>query len=790
MSRILPLLGTAGLLLLAACGREPVHIRVDRVHDLVTLLKDAEFSEGSIYRDRQVATIDSEDSRDGITYIRMPSGTSASWHSLATDGPVQLKFGYGVAWTRDKVQDRPVRFRIEARRDAGEAARWEELFDDVVSPDELTAPQQYVERSISIDDPGPVSWSLRFSTALADELSGRVTWPGWFSPRLCSDGREVALEQMPVPTENVVLDLIGGLGEAQVLAENASSTVARASLDAALGVATAGGARTSVRAAAPARIRYRVSPPAGSRLRFAIGVDTKSGWKLDGDGMTFAVEIDGERVFESTLRPRTLARQRGWHPATIDLDRWAGQKIELDLVTEPLGDSRNDVGGFAHPLLFQRRDVARLEQDQAPTVLLVLVDTLRADRLGAPDEELGTPSLTPRLDRLLAQGVSFPDARTVTSWTWPTIASLFTGLYPRSHGVHTGEGFFLTDQFETLAERFQHQGYTTAAFVSSLLIGEPDNFQQGFETFAHTPYVNAAALNERFLSWLDNTEGLARFAYLHYFDPHHPYQPPAAWMPDRLSGTDGASEAELAARLKGMAGSGEIDRAVLDQWLAIQRRRYDAEVRYFDQRFGELIDTLEQRGVLEHCIIAFTSDHGEEFYEHGLTDHGGHLFDETVRVPLFITGFGRSRLEPRQVDQPVEIRHLYPTLQKIAGLADDRDPGDSIDLLGTLLAAPVFGHTCHGREQGIEGWTDKDSILRNGWKLIHTPASDRYELYHLETDPAEQVDRSLDEPRVAEALRAQLEAWRRDTVARRNAARIELDQEAVRMMEQLGYIEK
>jgi arylsulfatase A-like enzyme len=521
--------------------------------------------------------------------------------------------------------------------------------------------------------------------------------------------------------------------------------------------------------------------------------------------MRFAVEIDGEQVWTRTLHAPNVEKDRGWKAERIDLARWEGQSIQLELITEPLDSSAHDVGGWSNVLLQRRDRIRRLTTSEAPTVLLVLVDTLRADRLGVYGN---TSGLSPNLDAMARRGLFFSQAQAASSWTWPSTASVLTGVPPNVHGVQDSEHSYLVDAHLTLPELFARAGYTTAGFSSNLLIGRADNFQQGFETFVHTPYASARAMNDRVAAWLDNTEGLARFAYVHYFDPHTPYLPPPGWMLPLPDGIRPESEiAPLAAQQ--LAADGEPDPALVDEYRTLLMTQYDSEVRYFDHAFGELLEALEQRGVLDNCIIAFTSDHGEEFYEHEFFSHGGHLYEETLGVPLWITSYGspaaapEARLSPGTISYPVSNQDLLVTLCTLASLPLPESPLPAA-LRGRALTAPagddtgsatpgerpVFAQTWHGHEAGVAGFTEKLSVTTGPYKLIHTPASKRSELFNRSTDGAETVDLVADPMArdVLEQLQRTLRAWSHLTETAAQGIRVEENNESLELLRQMGYV--
>ncbi len=276
-----------------------------------------------------------------------------------------------------------------------------------------------------------------------------------------------------------------------------------------------------------------------------------------------------------------------------------------------------------------------------PNVFVFLVDTLRADALGFGGYERNT---SPNLDRWAARGFVFTEATTPAGWTRPAVVSLFTGLYPASHGVqdkeHVGPPELLT-----LAEVFSAAGYETAAFVTNFAVDEQFGTMQGFERYRWFDkevdsgptapkalnYVPAGDIDAEIRAFLSRDYERPVFAYVHTTDPHFPYLPPPAYL----------------------------------QWGADPRGLYDGEVRYTDTVIGGWLELLASRGLLENSIVVFTADHGEEFYEHGDDGHGSTVFQECARVPLV---FWAPGLRPGTSEALVSLADIPPTLTEMAGV--------------------------------------------------------------------------------------------------------------------------
>jgi arylsulfatase A-like enzyme len=748
---------------LSACGRGAE--RRPAVIDLLALATTAEREPPEGPRGSQLLALESDDDRDGFAPLRCSGGSSITFRGLRTHGAAKVAFGCG-SLKRELPEGTAAEFCVQAWREPGVAgappdAEWRQKLRAA----SLIPSGRRFELALPGDD--DARWMLRFSV-----VGSEADWQAFLSPRVLHEGGD---DLGPLALEDVLMDLDAHLGEATILQQSERLPVQRSYLDAAANLGTAGGRRSVIRAAAPARVHWSLTPPAGSSLRFSVGVDTVTGWKEGGDGLTFAVEIDGERIWQLALDPHQHARDRGWKPVSLDLQRWAGKPVALELVTEPGATADFDVGGFASPAIVERHATPRRRKGEAPNVIVVLVDTLRQDKLGFDGSTAG---LSPRLDALASGALVFRGAHATASWTWPSTASLLTGLYPNAHGVLDNTRCLLVEALSTMAEQFEAAGYTTGGFSANHLVDVDNRFDQGFETFVCEPNATGRALAQRALDWVDSTPGVARMMYVHLFDPHMPYDAPegfaVTWPADLPRTVE-----ELGTRVD----DPEVQRMIVEAMQA----GYDAEVRYADTAVGDLIDGLRARGELSDAVLVFTADHGEEFREHGLLAHGPHLYEETVAVPLLFAGFGRHALPAGVRKEPVSLIDVLPTLVSVAGLPEPPYPLPGHSLLAPPVAETLFAQTMIGSEPGIDGVCEKLSITEEGWKLVRTDATSRFELYDLAADPRELHDLAAEQPERREALAKKLEQWRSMTAARSPDNLVAPDAEVMQRLHELGY---
>lgn len=778
-------------------------LTVDRVHDLLSEHRSAELTVSGSMAPHGLLNTDSTALREHLAGLMARPGSTISFHDLATGPRPQLVFGIGAM--RSPAPDEghvPVTFRIEGRRRPpapAEGAGWQTLFEKTIVHAELPPPTaaeieagvpagtRAAFHQLPLSDGSPALWELRFTSEQPELLSTQmpVEWPGWIAPQLLSDGRRLRRSQHPVLWEVTHANLLDSLDAADIQTQQPELPVAFAALDAAYDVPTFGGLRHTLRMAAPAAVTWQLDVPADATLQVELGMDTDTGWSLPGDGMIFAVVIDGTSAWRFDCDAPQRQRDRGWKTGSIDLSPWAGRRVDLTLVTDVRLDPNNDVGGWSRVEVMTEAFAPRRLTDEAPTVIVLLADTLRADSVGAFGND---PGVTPFIDALVARGLRFSSARATSSWTWPSTASLFTGLYPPEHGLIDHRDTWLDDELTTLAECFQAAGYSTAAFIANTLIDDITNMGQGFETFVNLPNATAGSMVERVEAWLADTEGTARLLYVHFMDPHAPYSPPDPWLP---AGTyDPRSDIETIDAVVKAVRLGREDDVVVRDFTANLVQRYDSEVRYLDAVVGDLLAVLQAHGGLDDALVVFTADHGEEFGEHRLLSHGGNLYEATLRVPLSITGFGPSAREAATIEREVLNMDLLPTLCSLAGLPIPEHLSDRPLLHEDQPAEPTFAQTLHGFDHDIEGFVEKLGVTYQGFKLVYTPVTGVVELYDLAADPEELHDLSGTQPGRTRALMAQLSHWRETTLQSPDSSSTGDSAELLRRMQQLGYIER
>ncbi len=511
-------------------------------------------------------------------------------------------------------------------------------------------------------------------------------------------------------------------------------------------------ARRAILAPPPTRLHVRLRVPAGAHLRFGAGVERTAERGSHPSGVRFAVLVDGHERYARVIEPAAYRRDRHWFDEDVDLGGPHDEReVDLELRTAVAGTAApGGKPGWSHVRLVRQTTRARqAATPRTPNVVVVLVDTLRADRLGCYGAR---PSPSPTLDHLAASGRVFEQAISQAPWTLPAVATLLTGLYPQSHGLVAdddalasghGDPSFLPDTIPTLAARAELGGITTVGVSASPLVSRDTNLARGFETFAEfgwdpdtaTRWTPAAEVNATFLRWLARNHDRRFLAYLHYMDVHDPYTPPNALRPAAPPGVRAKIAAgdihDIAMAINRHGGA-----PLPDAELAYLQGLYDGEIAAWDGAFGALLDGLAAIGVRDSTVLVVLSDHGEEFQEHGKLKHGIHLYDELLRVPLMIAGPG---IAPGRVTVQVQGVDVLPTVAALLGVPVPPGlPGQ--DLLAAPESRPAYADTRYGITP--DGTAARLISVRTlGWKLIAAPANGGFELFDLASDPGERHNR-------------------------------------------------
>jgi len=443
------------------------------------------------------------------------------------------------------------------------------------------------------------------------------------------------------------------------------------------------------------------------------------------------------------------------------------------------------------------------DPDAPPSLVIFLIDTLRADQLGAYGDTSGA---TPHIDALVRDGVLFENAHAAAPWTLPSVVSLLTSTWPCEHGVLV-DGDTLPASVSTLAERLRGAGYATASLYANPYAGDMSGLDRGFDRARQGLDANGAAVAQAL-------PDPPFFLYVHNTEPHDPYQEtelgPAVEVADaeRLALNRRLQQLRRLTRSDFAGGRpvGTTDNTARQRRLMrelreerdVVRALYAKDVARADERLGEVVGELEERGLLEHTIFVLLSDHGEEFDEHGGWQHDQSVYEELMRVPLVVRLPGRRHAGTR-VAEPVSLVDVVPTLAALTGvpalaegsrgrdllpLVEGAAASDDLRITGVRINRKKYFRPAH------EARGDLNVVARQGrWKSIWNVEPDSVELYDLAADPGERADVAAREPERAAAMRDASEAWWQACRATADGAgrRETLTPEMLERLRALGY---
>jgi len=552
-------------------------------------------------------------------------------------------------------------------------------------------------------------------------------------------------------------------------------------------------------------LEARLHVPRGAFLELGFGLHPAARATV-GSGVTFRVEADTSAgktrvLFSGRLVPGEDESRR-WNDQRLALDEFAGQDVTFRLVTEADSfppatetgrhpDRFGDHAVWSSPAMVVRD--SRFDPDRR-NVILLLVDTLRPDHLSC----YGSPRRTsPHLDRLASRGLTYSMARGQAPWTAASTGSLFTSLYPSRHGAERDRESLLSGCL-TLAEVLADTGFHTKGFITNITVSALLNFDQGFDSYTYIrpekrrPYAGSPVLFPRVFSWLEQNADKPFFLYIHTMDPHSPYVvgPPFSRVFDAGEQDDRQFDAATGKfRSRKLGGFVEEDLRYLDTL-------YDGEIALGDYYLGRLMAELRRLGLEENTAVIFTSDHGEEFLDHGDWGHAKTLYGELINVPLVVKlpagGAGEPPAGGLCSHSPARLVDLFPTVLEILGV--DLAAADSRGQVGRSLlgrrgapvslspgALPLFAEANKGEHLLF-------SVQENNFKFIRRVSPlEQDELYDLEEDPRERRNVIDEHPELA----SRLAAWGESVWEKRETAggRVAQDQETEQRLRALGYVE-
>lgn len=417
------------------------------------------------------------------------------------------------------------------------------------------------------------------------------------------------------------------------------------------------------------------------------------------------------------------------------------------------------------------------KKQNGPNVILITIDTLRADRLGSYGHKRDS---SPNIDSLAEKGVLFENAYSQSSWTYPSMASMHTSLYPTQVGITRFQNR-INDKLITISEFLKNNFYNTYAVVSNIVVSEIFGFGQGFDQFEETygdygQDATSKITTSTAINFIKKNKDNKFFLWVHYMDPHSHYI--------------NHDEFDYGSTYKGRLPSkintkflNKIKNSLEITDLNYINDLYDEEISYTDKYIGELIESLNKLGIEENTIIILTADHGEEFMERTRFGHGHSLYQELIRVPLIVY----NPLEPKQsgkrVTKNVEVRYIAKTILDITNSGDNSFDGYNL-----------FDVETENVSYGIV-WSElsktKNTVYLDDWKLIADTEKPSFELFNLKEDPYEQTNQfNSDRPDIAEVKKILIaKLSEHNNLKTAEIKKIRLEEENIKKLKALGYLQ-
>jgi arylsulfatase len=582
-------------------------------------------------------------------------------------------------------------------------------------------------------------------------------------------------------------------------------------------------------ARSPERISFDVDLPSAPFLDLSIGT-------VDSGPVTYVVEVESGGS-SSELFKRTVTTAQRWHSTPVDLGDFAGRSVSLSLTVQ--AERPGTLGFWGSPVVRNRAGQpdfgpssagrsALASSDPLPPqgVILIIADTLRRDHLQPYGYERDT---SPVLTGLANDGAVFKDAIAQGTWTKVSVSSIVTSLYPTTHGVSDMPDR-LPAGVTTLAEAYRSAGYATFATSSVPFTGKLTNMHQGVEVLHESSSVpdfdfseskTSRTYTDRLLEWIELHSEVPFFAFLHVFDPHSPFEPYLPYDSVWLSPEEAAEHREQMEQVKdfidddfrkseGLPNPEELAAAGIDQETFVSREKawYDASILAMDVELGRLVERLEELGLAEDTLIAFVSDHGEEFLEHGRHFHGYNTYGEMLNVPL-ILHWPTAIPDGVVVEQTVQAIDLMPTLLELSRLpVPEQAQGQSLLPLLAEANPASLGWASRPaiaeRSLAPAAFSEEEdpdqvasfAIVYEGWKLIKNTTRPEgwpeYELYDHEADPLNADNVAEEHPEMVERLAGYLEKWHEAALEARVEAEVtaeSMSAEELQQLRSLGYIQ-
>ena len=554
----------------------------------------------------------------------------------------------------------------------------------------------------------------------------------------------------------------------------------------------------------PAMMRFALRLPEAAELRFTPDLTPSA--RAAAGAASFRVLIEGAEGGERELWSHVLdSHSPSPGEQVVALPGEPGELVRIALGVGPVDNPRFAWGQYVAPRVLGRGSADLLQthplsaEDDAradalrkglfgTNVVLVILDAARAAQLGT----YGYPRpTTPVIDRIAAEGVVFEEAYTPAVYTLAAMSSLWTSQYPDRHHADLSFSARLPPDRLTLAELLTAEGILTAGFTANAMAGTAFGLDRGFEEFHElfqTLGSDADVFRQALPAWLSENRDRRFFAYLHFREPHFPYDPDPPF--DTMFGPEGPIPRASRSDYQFFKDANQGRRPFSDSEREHLVRLYDGSLAFADQEVGALRDALEAEGLWDRTVFILAADHGEELYEHGFIGHNVHVFEPSVRIPLIVR-FPRSAGPTGvRVGGLVDLLDLAPTIADIFGVRGRR--GSDIAFRGRSLLPVLAGAPARRAVLSRTVWDlPRYGLRHESYKYFYDTRTGEERLYDLEADPEESRDVAPEQPLRTSYYRQALHHWRRQVgeggAAAGEAAR--LSPEQCENLKALGYVD-
>lgn len=542
-----------------------------------------------------------------------------------------------------------------------------------------------------------------------------------------------------------------------------------------------------------------------SKLQFGLSFIGEERQLLQGPTrfhVVFESNSGKEVIFDLALSPASTSRKERWRDFDIDLARIAERegRFRFRYARLPLSSGTAQEESSVAPIWSVPILIAPSLQTP-PNVILISLDTVRADRLGCYGYDKPT---SPNLDAFARSAVQFEEAIATSSWTLPSHASIFTGVGPRVHGAIHQYEVAIPQEFELLTEVAASAGYRTAGFTGGGYVSARFGFARGFDEYTSNDvyWEKTATTFDAAAEWIEANSDQPLFVFAHTYEAHSPYRPPRKIMSE-LSPSSPEKVGRIGRTFAADESNDDIITSVTAEEKAHVSDLYDAGIASVDGALGKFLSRLKSLGLYESSLIVLFSDHGEEFWDHDGLEHGRTLYDEVLKVPLIIKTPKTTEIIGK-VSMPVSLTGIYPT---VCALMNWTPPpyASGPSLLhymsrGPTNSGPQYTVSELGIRQSVWSLIPMDapvllSVRTTSRKYIISPATGREEFYVLEDDLLERKNVAATHPDELSGMRTLLSAYLRDTDRQSEAIGAsrgvtgELSDREREQLKALGYLE-